>query len=121
MTLQCGGWILNLSENYYCHFQGHRFLQSVVTQLPVRVVPQPRRLEDRNDNFIDLFSGTLNFIFFNIQVVKFPSSRTEALFKKTLIDLKKLLRISYSYIHFLAEYLNYNTHAYKTHTDPPSA
>jgi len=80
--LQCGGWILNLSENYYCYFQGHRFLQNVVTQLPERVVPQPRRLEYRKDNFVDLFSGTLIFIFFNIQVVKFPSSTTEALFKK---------------------------------------
>ena len=74
-----GGY--NMSENYYCHFQGHRFLKNVGTQLPERMVPQPRRLQYRNDTFIHLFSGTLNFMFFNIMVAKFPSSRTKALFK----------------------------------------
>ena len=70
-----------MSENYYCHFQHHSFLQNVGTQLLEHMVPQPRWLQYRNDTFIDLFSGTLNFMFFNLKIAKFPSSRTKALFK----------------------------------------
>jgi len=72
-----------MSENYYCHSQGHRFLQNVGIQLTECMVPQPRSLEYRYDIFIHLFSGTLNFMFFNIKIAKFPSSRSEALFTKT--------------------------------------